>query len=501
MPRMTHTAEEPPQAGIYAVADVRRIDRAAIDGGIDGYELMCRAGRFALDTGLAEFGDGGRWLVLCGAGNNAGDGYVVARLARERGIDARVRYLSLPDRLDGDAARAFSDARTAGVPIEAFDGALDAGADLLVDALLGSGLDRPVAGRYAQAVEAANAHAAPVLALDIPTGLHGDSGATLGTAIDAAATATFVGRKSGLYLGDGPDRCGRLCYSSLDVPDSAFSACRPLMRLIPADLAARALPPRRLTSHKGDFGHVLLLGGGPGMPGAARLAGEAALRAGAGRVTAAVHPANAAAIPATRPELMCHAVGDVAAVEALLPSATVLALGPGLGRSDWSREVFAAARAADLPMVIDADGLNLLAAAPDRRERRILTPHPGEAGRLLQRSAAEVQRDRLGALADLEECYGGCIVLKGHMTLVSRPGRAPWLCTAGNPGMATAGMGDVLTGIVAGLLAQGLDTPTAAAVAVDVHARAADVAAAGGQRGLLASDLLAELRPRMNPGG
>lgn len=499
MPAMTESPETRPQSGVYAVDDVRKIDRAAIDGGIGGYELMSRAGRFALDVARERFPEACRWLVLCGAGNNAGDGYLVARLAVEAGVDARVLWVADPDKLKGDAAEAHRDAVDAGVSIEAFPGRLDEEADLLVDALLGSGLDRAVAGEFAKAVAEMNAHAAPVFALDIPTGIHGDTGNTLGTAVSATATATFVGRKLGLYLGDGPDAAGELYYSSLDVPDVAFADCRPRLRLLPPALAARALPPRRRQSHKGDYGHVVVVGGGPGMPGAARLAGEAALRSGAGKVSVAAHPVNVAAIPAMRPELMCHAVEKAADLEDLLEAATVVALGPGLGRGDWSRMVFAAAMAADRPLVVDADALNLLAEAPDSRTRRVLTPHPGEAGRLLGQSPGDVQADRPAAIDALQRRYGGCIVLKGHHTLVSRRGRAPFVCTAGNPGMATAGMGDVLTGIVAGLMAQGLDEETAAAVAVDAHARAADVAAAGGQRGLLAGNLLAELRPWMNP--
>jgi NAD(P)H-hydrate epimerase len=234
------------------------------------------------------------------------------------------------------------------------------------------------------------------------------------------------------------------------------------------------------------------------MPGAARLAAEAALRCGAGRVSVATHPDNTAVIPASRPELMCHGV-NAKSLAGLLARASVVAIGPGLGSDDWSREVYAVACKVKVPLVVDADGLNLLAATPDKNSQRILTPHPGEAGRLLGSSAQSVQRDRRAALAELQKKFGGCVVLKGHRTLVSNRKGPPLMCIAGNPGMATAGMGDVLTGVVAAMLAQGLPLETAAAVAVEVHASAADAAATFGERGLLASDVLEELRPWVNP--
>lgn len=485
---------------VYTAADVRAIDRAAIDGGIDSYALMTRAADFALQVAREEFDDCVHWQIVCGAGNNAGDGYVLARLAHDAGLRVSVCHVAPPEEAGGDARRAWQDAVAAGVSITEFTGTLDTDADLLVDAILGSGLARDVEGRFADAVGAMNAHPAAVFALDIPTGIHGDSGAVMGAAVVADVTATFVGRKAGLYLGGGPDHAGYLRFSTLEVPVAAYGGRTPAFCLAGGELSHDALPRRPRQSHKGDFGHVLVVGGGPGMPGAARLAGEAALRAGAGRVSVAAHPDNAAAIPAGRPELMCHAITSAAELEALLDRVTVVALGPGLGRDAWARTVFDAVRNADLPMVVDADALNLLAEQPDSRAARVLTPHPGEAARLLGGNTTTLQADRLAAVADLQARYGGTIVLKGCGTLISRENAPPWLVTAGNPGMATAGMGDVLTGVIAGLLAQGLDTEMAAAVAVEAHARAGDTAAAtGGQRGMLASDVLQQLRPWLNP--
>ncbi len=484
---------------IYSVADVRAIDQRTIESGVASFELMKRAAHFAMDTALDEFPNTKRWTILCGSGNNAGDGYVLANLATGIGKKVDVLYVVDPATLTGDARRGWEEAKMSGVSIAPFNGALDERAELIVDALLGSGLDRPIDGVYADAVAAISLHAAPCLALDIPTGIHGDTGAQLGIAVQADVTATFVGRKAGLYFNDGITHAGRIYYSDLGAPAAAFAASSPVLELIDSKLVTRNLPPRARAAHKGDFGHVLIVGGGPGMPGAARLAGEAALRAGAGRVSVATHPDNAAVIPASRPELMCHGI-NADGLAALLTVATVIAIGPGLGRDDWSRAMFAAARKVSIPMVVDADGLNLLAAAPDKNSRRVLTPHPGEAARLLGGSSAQaVQRDRRAALAALQQKYGGCAVLKGHRTLISNRNGPALMCTAGNPGMATAGMGDVLTGIVAAMLAQGLPLETAAAVAVEVHASAADAAATFGERGLLASDVLEELRPWVNP--
>lgn len=483
---------------VYSVADVRAIDRRTIDGGVGSFELMKRAAHFALDIALEEFSNARRWLVLCGSGNNAGDGYVLANLASAIGKSVEVLYVTPPETLTGDAHRAWDEAVKAGVTVSPFNHELDERADLIVDALLGSGLNRAIDGDYAGAVAAISLHPAKCLALDIPTGIHGDSGMKMGIAVQADVTTTFVGRKAGLYFNDGLAHAGRVYFSDLGAPPEAFDSIVPLMEFILPALARDALPARQRDAHKGDFGHVLIVAGGRGMPGAARLAAEAALRAGAGRVSVATHPDNASIIPASRPELMCHGV-NADGIGALLSKATVVALGPGLGSDEWARAVYAVARKATVPMVVDADGLNLLAERPDENKQRILTPHPGEAARLLGGSAASVQRDRLAAVTALRKKYGGCVVLKGHGTLISRRNQPPLMCTAGNPGMATAGMGDVLTGIVAAMVAQGLPLETAAAVAVDLHASAADAAAAFGERGMLASDVLEELRPWVNP--
>lgn len=485
---------------IYSVATVREIDRTAIeDEGIPGYSLMTRAGAAAVRAGRERFPDALRWQVVCGAGNNAGDGYVVARLAAQEGIVVSVVALVDPEALTGDAATAYRDFAAEGGIVMPWEGELDAEAELLVDALLGSGLERDVGGEFANAVAAMNAHRAHVMALDIPTGVHGDTGKVMGTAVEADLTVTFVGLKAGLFAGEGAHLGGTIVFEGLDVPEHCRPHDKAVSRRISNRVVRRCLKRRSRGAHKGDFGHVLIIGGGEGMPGAVRLAGEAALRTGAGLVSIATHPAHATIIVGSRPELMSHGIEDAAALAPLLERATAIAFGPGLGTSEWARQLHAAVSKLELPSVWDADALNLLAESPARSERRIITPHPGEAGRLIDEPASVVQGDRRAALVALREKYGGVVVLKGANTLVTSKKKIPWLCTAGNPGMASPGMGDALTGIIAALLAQGLGKEAAAVVGVEVHARAGDRAAQAGERGTIASDLVAELRHVVNP--
>jgi ADP-dependent NAD(P)H-hydrate dehydratase / NAD(P)H-hydrate epimerase len=489
---------------IYSVASVRAIDRRAIDeAGIPGYTLMQRAGEAAARECVSAYPRAKRWQVLCGPGNNGGDGFVVARVARAAGVDVRLVCLADPASLGGDAGAALKAWLDDGGSIAAWDGALCADAELTVDALFGSGLGRPLAGDFAAAVSAINRHPAPVVSLDIPSGIDGDTGECHGAAVEAALTVTFVGLKTGLFLADGLVASGTIRYAGLDIPDSCRKPERPELLRIGRHQLHDSLPRRRRDAHKGDFGHVLVVGGGAGMPGAVRLCGEAALRSGAGKVSLATHPAHAAAVGAARPELITHGIERGDELRALLAAADVIAFGPGLGKGDWARAMYREVARSKLPAVWDADALNLLATGDEEPAaatgERILTPHPGEAGRLLGRPAAEVQRERLASVRALRERFGGVTVLKGAGTLIAGPGDVPRICLAGNAGMAAAGMGDVLTGVIAALRAQGLPAETAAIAGVAAHAAAGDRAAARGMRGLMAGDLIAELRGILNP--
>jgi NAD(P)H-hydrate epimerase len=489
-----------PTAGLYTAAQVRELDRCAIERfGVPGYELMTRAGHAALAVLRSAWPQARSVAVLCGPGNNGGDGYVLARLARAQGLRTHVVPLADPAGTTGDARRAYDDFVAAGGHCEAWHPHCVRLGDVVVDALFGTGLTRAIDGLAAEVIAALNECGRPVLALDIPSGLHADTGRPLGVAVRADRTVTFIGRKLGCYLGDGPDWTGALSFEDLGVPPAVYDEVPRTMQLLDMASVAQALPRRARTSHKGRHGHVLIVGGAPGMGGAARLAGEAALRVGAGLVTVAVHPDSLAAL-AARPELMTASIAAVSDLHAALERATVVALGPGLGQSSWARDVMAAAIAAGQPLVVDADALNLLAQQRGQRPDWVLTPHPGEAARLLGlENAAAVQHDRLRAAAQLQQRYGGTIVLKGAGTIV-QGAQHGWICGYGNPGMGTAGMGDVLTGVIAGVAAQCSALELAARAGVFVHAIAGDRAAVhGGERGLLAGDVIDALRPCVNP--
>lgn len=487
---------------IYRAAQVREIDRRAIeDCEIPGFTLMSRAGQAALEVVRSRWPAARRLLVLCGAGNNAGDGYVLARLAARSGLRVTVAALMDPQRLQGDARLAWEMYRQAGGLTQTWEQALPGRADVVVDAILGTGLSRALEGKPAQVVEALLTAGKPVLALDVPTGLDADTGRALGSAVRASATLTFVGLKLGLYTGAGPEHCGEIYFAGLGIPERAYRNQLHAARRIDEQLVRNVLPPRSRTAHKGSAGHVLLVGGGPGMPGAVRLAAEGALRAGAGRVTVATVPASVQAIAAGRPEVMVHGITSEEMLQPLLMSADVVGIGPGLGQDPWAARLFESVLAADRPLIVDADALNLLAREPQTRGNWILTPHPGEAARLLDTfdDAAAIQRDRPSALAGLIDRFEAVVILKGAGTMVGRAGEVPWICDRGNPGMATAGMGDVLTGVTAAIAAQTQDLFAAARAAVWVHAAAGDDAAIQGERGLLASDLFPHLVTHVNP--
>jgi hydroxyethylthiazole kinase-like uncharacterized protein yjeF len=494
---------QPLPALVYSTAAIRAADRYAIEVlGIPGYTLMTRAGEAALTALRGQWPLARRMLVLCGPGNNGGDGYVVARFARAAGLDVTVAApAGLP--VAGDAARAAADWRAAGGAVLPWTAVLLERADLVVDALLGTGLARAVGAPLAEVVGAVNAAGRPVVALDVPSGLDSDTGQVRGVAVAAALTVTFVGLKPGFFLGAGPEHVGRLICDDLDVAPAAFAGAEPALRRIPEGDLRALLPRRARTAHKGVNGRVLVVGGGPGMPGAVRLAGEAALRSGAGLVTIATWPAHAAALAAGRPELICLPAETPEDIAPALAAADVVAVGPGLGRTAWAERLLGAVFAAGKPLVVDADALNALAASPAQCTHWCLTPHPGEAARLLGLDPAAVQADRLAAVRALAARYGGVAVLKGAGTLVAVGEGPPWVCERGNPGMAAAGMGDVLTGVIAAIAAQQADPLTAlgaaAAVAVLVHAQAGDLAARGGERGILASDLIAQLPACVNP--
>ncbi len=492
----------PLPTGLYSAAQVRALDAYAIEQlGVPGYTLMKRAGEAALRCLRIRWPTAYRIVIVCGGGNNGGDGYVLARFAQAAGLTVSALSASPPSALKGDALLAYNDAVASGAKIRPFAAELLKEGEVIVDAVLGTGLRSSVRGDITSVVQAINAAGKPVFALDVPSGLDSDTGVPQGESVRADCTVSFVGLKTGLVIGDGPEFAGTLYFDDLEVVPPATPQFTPRLERIMDSEVQQALPRRHRGAHKGDFGRVLIVGSGPSMPGATRLAGEACLRVGAGLVTVAVAPENLAAIAAGRPELICLPFREADELREAIDRAQVIAVGPGLGRSSWAREALDAVLNSGKPLVVDADALNLVAESTPGQinlQNSILTPHPGEAGRLLGADTDAVQADRLAALSALVERYGATVVLKGAGTMVGAPNRIPAVCERGNPGMASAGMGDVLTGTIAGILAQCRDPWLASRVGVLAHAMAGDAVARTGERGLLASDVARELRTCVN---
>lgn len=506
---------------LYRADQVRQLDSIAIEQcEIPGFKLMQVAGAAAFEALMESWPQLRRVLVCTGSGNNGGDGYVIAGLAQRQGLQVRLFAIGDSDGLRGDAAEARDWAAQLGLEFEGLAELRSALAEtaahiVIVDALLGTGLDRPVTGDYASAINLINASGQPVLAVDIPSGLSADTGSVLGAAVRASVTITFIGMKQGLLTAVARDHVGRLGFASLDVPDQVYhgpASPQPSAHRIDIAWAAERLPPRSPSSHKGANGHVLVLGGDLGFGGAAIMAAESAARGGAGLVSLITRSEHRGAMMMRCPEVMVRGSEDTGFnPQSLLDRADVIVIGPGLGRQAWGQQLLRFALAAQnqrgIPLVIDADGLALLAdrgytATGSRRGRWVLTPHPGEAAILLDSTVPEVQQDRFRAVIELRERWGGACLLKGSGSLIAPESAAApvYLCSEGNPGMASGGMGDVLSGLIGALLAQGLDLSDALAVAVCVHGEAADLAVADiGPRGLLATDLLAFFPSLLNP--
>lgn len=488
-------------ANIYTSTQVKELDRFAMDGfQLSGNILMERAGEAAFKLLRQHWPDKRKLAVFCGTGNNGGDGFVIARLAIEQDLAVRVFQMGEASKLQGDALAAQQRMLGAGLTPETYQAQPLDEFDIFVDAMLGTGIHGAVNAITAHAVEAMNAQPAPILAVDVPTGLNADTGAFQGKVIEADVTITYIGMKQGLLTGEGPEHCGELYFDDLNIPAGVYDMRSPSGHCLNYTQLIQSLPRRSRHAHKGDYGHALIVGGGPGMPGAIRLAGEAAMRTGAGRVTLVTHPGHAAVVNSSRPELICYGVEQADEIKPLLDLASVVAIGPGLGQSDWARQLVALVLDSGLPVVVDADALNILAESNQHNDNWVLTPHPGEAGRLLGKSTAEIQADRFSSIDELTRQFGGVAVLKGAGSLVKARKSLVSICPHGNPGMASGGMGDVLTGVIAGLIAQGLARQEAAELGVCIHSLAGDEAARTvGERGMLASDLMPWIRRLVNP--
>ena len=487
---------------LYTAQQSQHIDaRATRDAGLTAFMLMQRAGQAALDTALELWPETRSLQILCGGGNNGGDGYVMATLAQQKGLSVELLSLSPPENLKGAAGSAHDAFVQQGGVTCPWSETSVLDADLLVDALLGTGLGRTVTGKMAKAIEALNAAPQPVLAMDIPSGLCANTGVALGTAVYAQATVTFIVLKQGLLTGQGPEHSGRLHYAGLKIPSAILATETPsAWRMDPCTLAS-FLHPRRRSAHKGCHGHLMILGGDRGMGGAALMAAECALRAGAGRVTLLTRPEHVAACLARCPEVMVHGVNEGEQLAPYFSGKTALVAGPGLGLQPWGQHLLQAALASPLPLVLDADALNLISDQTSGLSARapcLITPHPGEASRLLRTSVTDVLADRFQAATRLQALCGDTAILKGAGTLVASA-NSVHLCSAGNPGMAVAGTGDVLSGLAGALLAQGYSSNASAQLAVWLHAKAGDdCTASKGELGMLATDLVPAIRHQIN---
>jgi NAD(P)H-hydrate epimerase len=488
---------------------MREIDRVAIEAfAIPSITLMDRAGRAVADAAAALAAPGGRFVVVCGGGNNGGDGYVAARVLRAAGRDARVIALMPAERLSPDARAVREQADRAGVPIdEGVLSPLEAGVgDVVVDAIFGTGLARPPDGAFAEAIariEAARVAGARVLAVDVPSGLSADTGRPLGGCVRADRTVTFGFLKRGLVLHPGLSLAGEVTVDDIGIPAEAARRVPVGCELLTEMEARLLLPPRPPEAHKGDAGRLLVVAGSAGKTGAAHLALTGALRGGAGLVTLASRPEVLPFALAGRPEAMSVALAgsgplgraDLQPLLAAAHDADALAIGPGIPRGPETAELLRALlQRAGKPAVLDADALNALAGDPalfgGLGAPLLLTPHPGEMARLCATSVAEVQADRIGIAEAKARAWGATVLLKGARTVVADGDAPPAVIATGNPGLATGGTGDVLTGLCGALLAGGLPPPAAGRVAAWVHGRAGDVAARRfGVRGLVAGDL------------
>ncbi len=485
---------------LFNARTVREIDQLATGkGDIPGAELMRRAGQAAFTELLENFGRPECIHVFCGSGNNGGDGYIIASLAANEHIQVQVYELGNLKAMSAETKQAKQMCLDAKVECKPFTINCNLPEGIIVDSLMGTGFDGDLRENFADAIEHINSSLLPVLSVDIPSGLSSDTGSVKDIVVNADVTITFVGVKQGLFTGRGPAVTGDVIYDSLDIPETIIHEKLPSAELMDLEELIDYIPKFEADVHKNQRGHCMVIGGDHGTGGASLMASQACLKIGAGLASHATRPEHVPASLARQPEVMAFGVVSGQALEPLLARPTVLVVGPGLGRSSWSEQMLQKAMATKLPMVIDADALNIIAdgrVVTDFENRLwVMTPHPGEAARLLGVTVADIQSDRFAAVRDLQEKYNAVVLLKGAGTIISSPpGRPLRVCPYGNPAMSTAGMGDLLGGIIGGLIAQGMDLQTATELGCCMHSFAADKAAEGlGPRGLVATDILVYL--------
>ena len=491
------------QDNLYSADTVRKIDQLAIaELNNNALKLMNRAGMAAFDELVESFGQPSLITVFCGSGNNAGDGYILAARASQKRIPVQVVELSQTHKFSDETLRARQYAVDSNVSMIDFDPDLEIQEGVIVDCLLGIGYKGQLRQPYDKAIKLINAAELPVLAMDIPSGLNADTGAVEDNAVSADVTVTFVAAKAGLFTGKGPALCGEVIYHSLDISEQLFEQYQSSAKLLDLYELLELLPEFVGDEYKNQRGHCMVIGGDHGFGGAASMAAEASLRAGSGLTSVATQPQHVSNILARCPEIMACGVVSGQQLEPLLDKPSVLVVGPGLGRSAWSEQLLQKAVATGLPMVLDADALNIVAdgrVVKTTDHTWVLTPHAGEAARLLNTTVAEIEANRYSAVQKIQRKYNAVVLLKGPGTLIASANQITKVCPYGNPGMATAGMGDLLSGIIGGLIAQGLSLQDAAELGCCLHSAAADkLVDDAGYRGIAASDLLPYLQKLLN---
>lgn len=492
---------------LYSTQQSRELDRLAVTGddeisdsesAIDSYRLMQCAANAVFEFYQLKFPQAHSILVLTGAGNNGADGYLFAKLALDQGRDVTVYSLVDTDTLKGDAKQAYLDWLDAGGELCDDINSAAFNADLIIDAILGTGLQRKLSPQWLEVIEQMNELETPVIAVDVPSGLNADTGAVQGDAIIADFTVCFIALKKGLFTGLARNYCGEIIFNDLHTDASIYSQITEAAHLLSDEELSSQIMPRPACTHKGQTGHLLLVGGNHGMCGAVILAAQSALRSGVGRVSVVTRSQHVAAVVSVQAEIMVYGIDEPVIPDELLQRVNVIAIGPGLGRDDWGRQLFEQVIHLEHYKVLDADALYHLPEHAADLSDAVMTPHPGEAARLLGVDIETIEQDRFQAIMQMYQEYHAVIVLKGAGSLIY-DGEGPVdVCPFGNPGMASAGMGDVLTGLVASLMAQGYEKQEAAKIGVCLHAQAADAAANEGQLGLLAGDLLPYIRQQMN---
>ena len=496
---------------LYTASETRKIDNLAIkEKGISGYSLMQMAAEFTLDVILREFSPVEELIIFCSKGKNSGDGFLLGSFAKEFGLEVTIVMSNTSNVIKGVSRKAFEEMKDAKVKIistKSVEKLKVSNKTVIVDALIGTGLKGNLRKNIKESILALNKLGVklPVLSLDIPSGVNPDTGDADDIAVYADITATFVAQKRGCFTSVGKKFSGEIIYSDLEIPKNLFSKITSTSYVVDYEDSISKVVYREQDAHKGHFGNVVIVGGDRGLGGAGLLSSRAAVYSGAGLTSLVTRPEHVSASLVSCPEVMVKGVDSGQDIEEHLVKPDVIAIGPGLGQSAWSEQmiqrVFWEAEKRDISVIMDADALNLLTKlklSSDLPKRLILTPHPGEAARLLNTSVAVIESNRFSAAAKIQKKFNATVVLKGSGTVICHKsgGTQKWgICDSGNPGMATGGMGDVLTGIIAGLLAQGLTLKEAAEAGVDLHAKAADQASLEfGEAGLTSSDVINELK-------